>query len=195
MSMQLNDKYWNNRYENLETGWDVGKVSIPLKEYFEQIIDKKKKILIPGSGNGYEGEYLFKNNFRNTHILEYSSKAVRNFIKRVPSFPKNQIHNIDFFSFEGKFNLIIEQTFFCALDIKLRNDYVKKVSSLLVKGGKLVGLLFDIPLNTAHPPFGGDVNEYLQLFSETFKVEVLERCYNSISSRRGKELFVILVKK
>ena len=63
--MQLNDKYWNNRYENLETGWDVGKVSIPLKEYFEQISDKKQKILIPGSGNGYEGEYLFKNNFRN----------------------------------------------------------------------------------------------------------------------------------
>lgn len=195
MSMQLNDKYWNNRYEKLETGWDVGKVSIPLKQYFEQISDKKQKILIPGSGNGYEGEYLFNNNFRNTHILEYSSKAVHNFIKRAPSFPKNQIHNIDFFSFEGKFNLIIEQTFFCALDIKLRNDYVKKVSSLLVKGGKLVGLLFDIPLNTAHPPFGGDANEYLQLFSKTFKVEVLERCYNSISSRRGKELFVILVKK
>lgn len=193
--MQLNNKYWNNRYEKFETGWDVGKVSIPLKEYFEQINDKQKKILIPGSGNGYEGEYLFNNNFRNAHVLEYSSKAVHNFIKRVPSFPKNQIHNIDFFSFEGKFNLIIEQTFFCALDINLRNDYVKKVSSLLVKGGKLVGLLFDIPLNTAHPPFGGDANEYLQLFSETFKVEVLERCYNSISSRRGKELFVILVKK
>lgn len=193
--MQLNDKYWNNRYEKFETGWDVGKVSIPLKEYFEQINDKQKKILIPGSGNGYEGEYLFNNNFRNTHVLEYSNKAVLNFIKRVPSFPKNQIHNIDFFAFEGKFNLIIEQTFFCALDIKLRNDYVKKVSSLLVKGGKLVGLLFDIPLNTADPPFGGDANEYLQLFSETFKVEVLERCYNSISSRRGKELFVILVKK
>jgi hypothetical protein len=66
---------------------------------------------------------------------------------------------------------------------------------LLVKGGKLVGLLFDIPHNTNNPPFGGDVNEYLQLFSETFQVEVLERCYNSISSRRGKELFVILVKK
>ena len=44
MSMQLNDKYWNNRYEKLETGWDVGKVSIPLKQYYEQISDKKQKI-------------------------------------------------------------------------------------------------------------------------------------------------------
>ena len=55
MSMKLNDKYWNNRYEKLETAWDVGKVSIPLKEYFEQISDKQQIILIPGSGNGYEG--------------------------------------------------------------------------------------------------------------------------------------------
>ena len=47
-------------------------------------------------------------------ILDYSSKALENFKLRVPSFPRNNIINKDFFSLNGKFDLIIEQTFFCA---------------------------------------------------------------------------------
>ena len=80
MSMKLNDKYWNNRYEKLETPWDVGKVSIPLKEYFEQISDKQQKILIQGSGNGYEGEYLFNNNFTFTKHRSLNGIVCRSYV-------------------------------------------------------------------------------------------------------------------
>jgi hypothetical protein len=42
---------------------------------------------------------------------------------------------------------------------------------LLKLNGKLVGLLFNIPLNTTHPPFGGNKEEYQKQFSPFFKFQ------------------------
>ena len=38
--------YWEDRYDANLTGWDMGKVSPPLKDYFDQLKDKSLKILI-----------------------------------------------------------------------------------------------------------------------------------------------------
>ena len=68
------------------------------------------------------------------------------------------------------------------------------MNDLLVRKGKLVGLLFDFELTEKGPPFGGSSTEYLNLFAEKFKNITLERCYNSIKPRNGNELFFIFEK-
>jgi methyl halide transferase len=191
----LNKKFWNDKYVKSKTGWDVGEVTTPLKEYFEQLKNKKNKILIPGCGNAYEAEYLFKNKFHSTFVLDYSKQALNNFSKRVPDFPKKQLLNNDFFDAEGKYNIIIEQTFFCAINKNKRKDYFAKMYDLLKPNGKLIGLLFDATLNEDHPPFGGNKSEYKKYFEPYFDIKVFENAYNSIKSRKGRELFMILVKK
>ena len=52
--MLLDKNFWNDIYVKSKTGWDVGEITTPLKEYFEQLNNKKNKILIPGCGNAYE---------------------------------------------------------------------------------------------------------------------------------------------
>ena len=193
--IMLNKKFWNDKYVKSKTGWDVGEVTTPLKEYFEQLKNKKNKILIPGCGNAYEAEYLFKNKFHSTFVLDYSKQALNNFSKRVPDFPKKQLLNNDFFDAEGKYNIIIEQTFFCAINKNKRKDYFAKMYDLLKPNGKLIGLLFDATLNEDHPPFGGNKSEYKKYFEPYFDIKVFENAYNSIKSRKGRELFMILVKK
>lgn len=42
------ENYWTERYGKGETGWDIGHVSTPIKEYVDQLEDKELKILIPG---------------------------------------------------------------------------------------------------------------------------------------------------
>ena len=195
MSLLLNKNFWNDKYVASETGWDVGKLTTPLKEYFDQLNNKKVKILIPGCGNAYEAEYLFKNKFSSTFILDYSEQALTNFINRVPNFSKKQLLNDNFFDTQGKYDIIIEQTFFCAIDRNRRRDYFVKMHDLLKPNGKLVGLLFDDSLNKNHPPFGGSKMEYKELFDPYFNIKVFETAYNSINSRNGRELFMILVKK
>ena len=135
-----------------------------LKKYIDQLTDKNIKILIPGGGNSYEAEYLHNLGFKNVFVVDISPTALTNLKNRVPDFPKNHLIDIDFFKLNNSFDLILEQTFFCALTPKLRDNYVLKMNQLLRPNGKLVGLLFNIPLNKDRPPFGGTKkNIYLVL--------------------------------
>ena len=193
--MKLNSKYWEERYLKGEDKWNVGEISTPIKEYIDQITNKKIKILIPGAGNGYEFEYLIKNGFENSFVVDYAATPLENINKRIPNLDENQLINSDFFELEGNFDLIIEQTFFCALNPELREDYVRKMKLILNPKGKIAGLLFQFPLTAEGPPFGGSKEEYITLFQKDFNIITMEMAYNSIASRKNKELFVIFEKK
>jgi SAM-dependent methyltransferase len=100
------------------------------------------------------------------------------------------LHNEDFFNHTGSYDLIWEQTFLCALHPSLRQAYVKKMHSLLKPSGRLAGSLFNDDFTMSEmPPFGGDKEEYLTLFSPFFKVLHMEPATNSIPQRAGRELF------
>jgi len=195
MTPKLNKQFWNNRYLNNETSWDIGVVSTPLKDYFDQLSDKNIRILIPGCGTSHEAEYLHLNGFENVFVADYALKALSDFSNRVPDFPRTNLLNTDFFKIEDSFDLIIEQTFFCAIDREKRKEYAKKMSELLNQNGKLVGLLFDDPLYEEHPPYGGNKKEYASYFDPFFKFKVFDLASNSIKERSGRELFMILERK
>lgn len=192
--MDLSASAWENRYINNDIGWDLGIVSPPLKAYFDQLKNKELKILIPGGGNSYEAEYLFKQGFKNVYVVDLSKTALNNLHNRIPELPNNQLINSDFFDVNDTFDLILEQTFFCAIAPNLREKYAVKMKELLKPNGKLVGVMFNVPLNENRPPFGGNLEEYLKLFSSHFKIDILEKCYNSYKNRQGRELFVKLLK-
>ena len=191
----FSSEFWSQRYEENETGWDLGEISRPLKAYIDQLEDKDLKILIPGAGNAYEAEYLFQNGFKNVYVADISEKPLQNLKARVPDFPEKQLLHIDFFEIEDSFDLILEQTFFCALPVDARSDYAKKSAELLKENSLLSGLLFSFPLTENGPPFGGSKEEYLTYFSPYFEIEILEPCYNSIKPRQGNELFFKFRKK
>ena len=190
--MKLNEIFWNNRYISNKIEWDLGEISPPLKTYFKQLTNKKLKILILGGGNSYEVEYLHKKGFINVFVVDFSKIALENFKKRVPSFPSENILHQNFFDIKSSFDLLIEQTFFCAIKPTLRLNYAKKASEILNIKGKIVGILFKLPLNTEYPPFGGEKTEYLKYFKPYFSINLMEDCYNSIERRKGKELFIKL---
>jgi thiopurine S-methyltransferase len=193
--MKLDKDFWDNRYVNNEIGWDIGEISTPLKEYIEQLENKNLKILIPGCGNAHEAEYIYSKGFNNVFLIDLSPTALNQFKKRVPNFPKEQLICSDFFNHIGAYDVIIEQTFFCAINPTLRSKYAKHTSDLLKPNGKLVGLLFNEPLNNDHPPFGGHKEEYFSYFMPYFNIEIMEEANNSIEPRKGRELFIKLVKK
>lgn len=190
MDKKLDAQYWQSRYENNQAGWDLGTASDPIVEYVNQLLNKDLSILIPGCGNGHEAEYLFKNGFKNVSVIDLAKAPLENFKKRVPDFPDVQLIQGDFFELKQQFDLIIEQTLFCAIDPVLRKAYVQKASELLKPEGKFVGLLFNREFESG-PPFGGSKEEYLPYFSACFKKIEMEICHNSVLPRKGTELFFI----
>ncbi len=195
MDLKLDETYWENRYQANSSRWDLGVVSPPIKDLIDSLQNKSQRILIPGGGNSWEAEYMHRQGFTNVFVVDLAISPLENLAYKVPSFPKEHIIQEDFFKFEGSFDLIIEQTFFCAIDPKLRENYVKKVHQLLRKGVKIRGLLFDAPLNNDKPPFGVIKSSILNCSLLFFEIITIKKTTKSIESRLGRELFFEMIKK
>jgi methyl halide transferase len=163
----LDKTYWNNQYQAHTTGWDLGEVSPAIKNYINTLNDKDIRILIPGCGNCYEAIYLLEHGFTNITLIDIAPALVE---KLKIKFNENNNINIvlgDFFEHQGEYDLIIEQTFFCALPPQMRQKYVSKMYHLLAKEGKI---------------------------KEAFAFLKMEVCQNSVTPRAGSELWIQLQK-
>jgi methyl halide transferase len=167
-----NSTYWSNLYRNNDSPWDI-----------------------PGAGNAYEAEYLIDSEFRHVYVCDYAEEPLKNFYARCPRIKKGNLLHKDFFKLKGvTFDLIIEQTFFCALEKSQRPIYFQKMLELLKPGGRVAGVLFNHEFDKQGPPFGGTKEEYLGYIGDEFKIKVFDDCHNSIKPREGRELFFILEK-
>ena len=195
MSEELNEAYWSERYKEGRTGWDLGEASRPLVEYCRQLESKDIRILIPGAGLGFEAQALWEEGYRNVHVIDLSKDPLDRLQSRLRDFPSDQLIQGDFFNLDETFDLVLEQTFYCALNPSLRPAYAEKMAQIIRPGGKLAGVWFDFPLSEQGPPFGGSAEEYRKRLSPFFTIQTLERCYNSMPGREGKELFILSERK
>lgn len=190
----LDANFWNERWKNQETGWDIGYPSPAITRFFKNVDDKNTRILIPGCGNAYEAEFLLNQGFKNITILDIAPKAVERLQDKFKNQSEIKIVCDDFFKHNGQYDIIIEQTFFCAILPSLRADYAKKTSELLAENGEIVGLLFNKEFPNQEPPFGGTKEEYISTFKMDFEIFYMEDCKYSIPERQGNELFFQLKK-
>lgn len=192
--MKLDETFWSERYRQQQTGWDAGAVTTPIKTYIDQLSDKSLRILVPGCGYGHEVRYLHDTGFTQVQVIDISPEPLAALRPQCPSWPDTAFVHGDFFTHQGAYDLILEQTFFCALDPAQRPDYARKMYDLLVPGGKLVGVLFNVEFDKQGPPFGGTAAEYEEYFRDLFRFKIFEPCYNSIKPRAGNEMFIMLEK-
>jgi SAM-dependent methyltransferase len=189
----LDKTYWNNQYLSQNIGWDLGEVSPAIKKFIDTLTDKSLSILIPGCGNAYEAEYLLQLGFTNITIVDIAPDLVNNLQQKFDNYKQIKVVNNDFFELTGSFDLIIEQTFFCALPPKLRQLYAYKMYHLLSPNGRLIGLLFNRQFDK-NPPFGGSILEYEQLFKIAFNFSTINICDNSVKPRANSEVFIDFAK-
>lgn len=194
--MQLDQAFWDERWRNGQTGWDMRAVAPITADYFKNIANKNIKILIPGCGNAYEAELLAELGFTNITLIDISPTVINILKEKFKDIPSIRLIHGNFFDIEEKdFDMIFEQTFFCAIDPKLRADYGQNMYNLLKKDGILVGLLFNRTFSHQGPPFGGSAEEYTIYFDDKFDYLNWEMSEGSIPPRMGTELFIELRKK
>ena len=189
----LNAQYWETQYQNKNIGWDLGGISPALQIYIDNLKNKSSAVLIPGCGNTYEAEYLIEQGFTNITVIDIAPTLVLNLREKFNSNSNIAIILGDFFEHQGHYDIIIEQTFFCALEPALRQDYARKMNELLTTDGILFGLLFNRQFDIG-PPFGGSQEEYRSIFQNEFNILQLELCLNSAAPRANTELFIELKK-
>lgn len=183
----LDQIYWENQYQDGTIGWDLGEISPPIKSFIDHFANKEARILIPGCGNTYEAEYLLEQGFTSVTVIDIAPSLVDSLKKKFEGNSNIKVILGDFFEHDGQYDLIIEQTFFCALPPQMRERYVRKMHQLLAEDGKLAGLLFNREFEQG-PPFGGNQQSYKTLFGQAFFIASMEVATNSVPARANVEL-------
>lgn len=192
----LNEDYWTKRYQEHKIGWDMGVPSPQLLHFMENQneVGRNDRILIPGAGNAHEWVHFVQKGYEQVYAMDISPFPLNTLASRNPEHAHLLLHE-DFFRHDAKYDLILEQTFFCALDPSMRSTYVEHTHRLLKKGGILAGVLFNRTFPHQGPPFGGNQEEYQSLFEEWFEVIHMDEAMHSHPARLGSELFIHLVAK
>ena len=188
---------WQRHYEENDLGWDLGQVAPPFVKLWQEEKLPLGKVLVPGCGRGHEVVFLAENGFDVTAI-DFSSGAVtylKNALKKRNL--EGRILHQDFFSLdeyhEGVYDLVLEQTFFCAISPKQRRDYVLNVSRILKPGGILVGLFYHTD-EQGGPPYNTTREDIEMHFSKKFEIQELDKTFLSAEQRKDKEWLGILKK-
>ena len=133
---ELNSIYWDKRYQEGTTGWDLGAANPVLFDYVINNCARDMRILVPGAGKAHEVAALWKAGYTNVYAADIAPSAKEEFLKFIPDFPAENYLITDFFELSESFDLILEQTFFCAIDPTLRERYVNQVHHLLSTTGE-----------------------------------------------------------
>ena len=192
-------KFWDDCYDNNDTGWDLNGPTPIFMDWCNNL-NTEKKICIPGSGNGYDALY-FADRGHQVTTIDFAEEPIKR-LKKQSKANNLSINTIqkDIFDLgqelNGQFDYIIEYTCYCAIDPKMRREYVDVMYNLLKKRGEFVGILF--PLNKAisegGPPFSVNLSKTINSFSTKFKlIESIPHSL-SIQPRLGNEQFVRFIK-
>jgi SAM-dependent methyltransferase len=193
------DEYdWQGLYEANDMRWDLGEVAPPFIKLWEAGKLPVGKVLIPGCGRGHEVMFLAENGFDVTGV-DFAEGATSYLEKTLMERNLNgRVVHQDFFKLDethtGVYDLVLEQTFFCAINPSLRSDYCNTVARILKPGGKLIGLFYNTG-EEGGPPHNTTREDVEKVFSESFAIHKLEITTWSIERRSGKELLTILEKR
>lgn len=196
--------FWELRYQERDTGWDLGAPTPPIVEFFQSARAPKPpaRILVPGSGRGHDALFLAKLGFDVTAV-DFAKQALDSLRRRrrnlwIPA-AKCRTLRADILHLPAKchasFDIVVEHTCFCAIDPKLRDLYVSMARDVLVPGGLLLGLFYPFREGTQGPPFPVTELEIQMRFSVSFDLEFIETPASSVERRRGEERLILMRRK
>lgn len=199
MKKVSNPRFWNKRYLDNNTAWDIGTPTPIVINYLKK--NKKiGKVCILGCGNGYDA-LEFSKYENDVYAVDFADQALKN-LKKLSNKNNLDINlvNQDIFnlnkSYPHFFDLVFEYTCFCAIDPARRQEYFNVVHGILKNDGLLFAIFIplDKDINRDGPPFGVNLEQIENMISGKFKI--LENKFSnlSIEPRKNREKLVILQK-
>lgn len=153
-SPALDSGYWQNRYDQGQTGWDRGEPSPALQYWLESGQLQPCRILVPGCGRGHEVIALAAAGFEVTAI-DFAPAAIAALRTQLEGRELDaSLIQADLFDYrpDQSFDAIYEQTCLCAIQPNQRVAYEARLADWLQPGGKLYALFMQTESNSG-PPF------------------------------------------
>ncbi len=157
---------WAGRYAEQNTPWDLGAAHPEFQARRDgSALDPARgrgRALVPGCGRGHDAVYLARLGFRVVAVDRVAELAAELGPRLAPLGGEYRV--TDALAFDGSserpeeqggFDLILDHTFFCAIDPTERRNWAQLVTRNLAPGGRLVTLAFpaDKPWTEGGPPW------------------------------------------
>ncbi len=183
--------FWDQRFAAQFTPWDRGGSPENLHQWIALNRAARRKTLIPGCGAGHEVVTFAEAGWPVTAI-DFSVRAVER-AKSNLGIHADFVVQADFFAPDwvaGKFELIYENAFLCALPPERRQAWADQVSAILQPGGLLVGYFF-FGSTPKGPPFAISREALADLLSPNFSLRAEAEPPDSIPVFLGRERWMV----
>lgn len=156
---------WENRYQQGQTGWDLGGPSRALDHWLEQM--EPGRVLVPGCGHGHEIAVLVQSGHRVTAVDIAPTPVQRLKAELAQKSLKAEVLQADLLHWEPEqaFDAVYEQTCLCALDTEHWAEYEQRLHRWIRPGGKLYALFMQTG-RAGGPPYHCDPIDMRTLFAE-----------------------------
>lgn len=168
--------------------WEKGAPSPGLEDFLSSHPDLARgSVCIPGCGTGHDVREWAKYGFE-AFGFDIAPSAIRLSEEKTKAAGLKATFQLGNFLTDGppmQFDWVFEHTFFCAINPKERDDYVRAVLRWLKPNGHYLAVSYIIP-DEDGPPFGTTRNEQLQRFLPHFDL-VEDWVPRSYPNRTGLE--------
>ncbi len=197
----LSPAAWNERYRLGNTPWDLSGATPEFRRLLDEgQLPAKGRVLVPGGGRGHDAILFAQRNYE-VNLVDFAPDALEAALMEASRLKTTiQAYRQNFFDLpsigyhQSAYDIILEYTFFCAIDPGQRAHYVETAAKLLKPGGWLVGLFFPLVIDKPGPPFVVSEQEVAELFRPQFEIRI-EKPLLSVKPRAEREFLGLFQKK
>ena len=192
--MDLSDPdRWNQRYAEGTTGWDLGAEAHALKQLLAELPREPVHVLVPGAGFGHDA-LAWAQHGAHVVAVDFAPLAVMGLKERAERAQVSlDAVEADLFAlpeaWDGRFDVVWEQTCLCAIDPGRRGEYVHAMKRVLRPGGVLYALLWNHG-REGGPPHDLPESVARELFRGAFEVKQVKPIQGS--TRAGEYLMTLV---
>jgi hypothetical protein len=184
----IGPEFFDVRYAAGKMPWDFGGVPKSLKVFLDTH-HKSGRVLIPGSGSGYEIEAFSSSGWDVIGIDKVAVGRARSLLGPLAG----TVYEGDFFTYplrEGSFDIIYERTFLCTLPPDFWPRYAQRIVKLVAPAGMLCGFFFLGPEDEP-PPWPISQYQLDELLGNSFEKIEDKEVEDSLPLYAGKERWQI----
>ncbi|MGB1698692.1 MAG: methyltransferase domain-containing protein [Nannocystaceae bacterium] len=185
---------WNTRYEEGRTGWDLGtappsllrEIAAAMERHAARGVERPLRVLVPGCGRGHDalawaqaGAEVVGLDFAALAVAEATKLAAETGL--IVRYLEANVLALDP-SLHGAFDVVWEQTCFCAIPREARRAYAISMTHALDQGGEFVGVFWNHG-NEGGPPFDVTAAHVREAFQGLLEERALEAVADSIPAR------------
>lgn len=190
-------KMWSHIYQTEEPRWDLGAAHPAFVSILPQIKLPKSRIAVLGCGRGHDAAFLAEAGHFVT-AFDFSDEAISAAKEKYSHIKNLTFVKADAFKlpekYYGAFDVVVEHTFYCAVDPERRSEVMRVWKKLLIPNGFMLGIFF-VMFKRIGPPWGGSEWELRRRFEKDFRFLYWTRWHLSPSGREHREIVIYAQKR